>query len=353
MDNDLDSAVHSLSDQTKRMEIALHYTGGDVEKAKLMVSGEYNDLFTLKCKFSSSSLYGAFIFFFHKEWLKLLNTFVIVTPSYSIDTIDVSIEWQFFEKEISEDISNGEHDDVLGRTLKDELEKRLDYRYIKEIVDLLKSDDNIKVSHIIQKLVQDILALQKLNLIIGYQAISSLDMELQSISSNKIKIDSISGKENIDEISIVPLDEESEKDKSDIILILDGTVILSPVKGKDISELVEGDRIKINLIAKNPQAITVARALNSYDEGERKLKPISVRVKSIQHVQGEGYKIFAEIAKGILVKIIEEEENIKIAMDEYFTTKDETDQSQLNLPLVIILSVFMIALIAIIIVFLF
>lgn len=356
MDKSTDSTINSsLTDQAKKMEIALHYTGGDAEKARLMVSGQYNDIYALKCKFSSSTIYGAFILFFHQGWLKLLNTFAIVTPSYAIDTIDLSTEWQVFEKKISDEIRNTEHDYFLGRTLKKELEKQLDYRYLKQIVDLLKADNRIEVSRIIQNLVQGILALTRIDLDIVYQAISSLDMELHSITSSKIGMesknkDTDSNKDK--EMPIVPLDEEPEKGKSGIKLILNSNLVLSPIKGKNIAELAEGDRVKINITDRNPKAITIAKALNSYDEEEGTLKPLFVRVKSIQHYPGEGYKIYAIIAKGILAKIIEEEENIKIAVEGYSPDIEETEQNQLNHPLVIILSALIAILVIIIVAYL-
>ena len=63
MPSDLDSAANSLSEQTKKLQIALYYTFGDEDKAKKMVNGTYLDLYVIKGKFSSSSVYGAFVVF--------------------------------------------------------------------------------------------------------------------------------------------------------------------------------------------------------------------------------------------------------------------------------------------------
>ena len=55
MPESFESAVSTFSEQTKKLEIASHYTFGDTEKAKQMVSGTYKDLYAIKARFSSST----------------------------------------------------------------------------------------------------------------------------------------------------------------------------------------------------------------------------------------------------------------------------------------------------------
>ena len=68
MTENLDAAMSSLSEQNKKLDIAMHYTHGDADKAKEMVSGHYKDVFVLKVKFTSTTSSGAFLFF----WLRTL-----------------------------------------------------------------------------------------------------------------------------------------------------------------------------------------------------------------------------------------------------------------------------------------
>ena len=100
---------------------------------------------------------------------------------------------------------------------------------------------------------------------------------------------------------------------------------MSPIKGKELSKIKDGDRVKVSLSARNPKAIHVAKAFNAYD-GE-KILPIIGRVVSIKHVS-LGYQVYLIIAKGIYVKIDEDEETIKVSMDPTITKEQmEAEQS--------------------------
>ena len=118
-------------------------------------------------------------------------------------------------------------------------------------------------------------------------------------------------------------------------LIINCSLILSPIKGKDISKLTPGDRIRVNIIDNNPKAITVAEAFHAYKEG--KFSPINGRVKSVEFTPGAGYIIYAVIAKGVLAKVVEEEENIKVAMDpSYYAESPVEEEAKSNLPIIMV-----------------
>ena len=121
--------------------------------------------------------------------------------------------------------------------------------------------------------------------------------------------------------------------------------MLSPIKGKNISQVETGDRIKINLSPTSPKAITVAKAFKVYDDG--KISPIAGRVVSIRHLNDGGYKVYAIIAKGIYIKIEEEEEDIRIAMD---SPQDAESLASSNPSIIIALVIVFIALIAVVLV---
>ena len=329
------------------MKIALHYTSDDIEKAKQMISGSYRDLFVIKGTFTSSSLYGAFLLFLHQTWGRLLNLYVIATQSYSIEMIDCSADWKLFEKDMSEEFAKGTHDNVLSHTLQDEFDKKICFTFAKNFTELLKTDDSIKINHLFQRLIQDTLSLQRVDVNIEYQPISSLDMETHSTSIKKIDLESISKDdknkdEKSDDIEVEDSDVEPEAGKDKIDLILNCSLILSPIKGKHISNIQAGDRIMISITDKSPKAVSVAKAMNACDE-EGNLKPVSARIKTVKYIPNEGYKFYALIAKGILAKIIEEEDNIKISMDPvYDSSTQETDEKTKSnvLKIVILLITF-------------
>ena len=63
--DNLDKAVDYLAEQKRKLDISLHYTHNDMEKAKKMASGNYLDLYVIKARFSASTTFGAFLLFFN------------------------------------------------------------------------------------------------------------------------------------------------------------------------------------------------------------------------------------------------------------------------------------------------
>lgn len=342
MSEELDSAVNSLGEQTKKLNIALYYVNGDMAKAKQMVAGTYKDIYALKCNFTSSSLHGAFLIHYNYMSFKINNIFVAVGPSYTVQNIEAGDDWRVFEKEIQDYIDTGEQDDILGRSLRDKLTHSFSFLFIGDLNKYLKANNDISLNRMFQKVIQDSLGLQRVEANLLYQPISSLEMELFSTSARKLDQQIIDSQKTKEE-ETAPQPEEAEKPVSSepkvgqdgVKLIIHCSLILSPIKGKDISKLLPGDRVKVNIVDNNPKAVTVAEAFNAYKDN--KFLPIIGRIKSIQQVPGSGYLIYAVIAKGIIAKIIEEEDNIRVAMDPAYTISSvEEAETKSNLPIIMI-----------------
>ncbi len=339
MSEQLDSAVSSLNEQTKKMNIALYYVNGDMQKAKQMVAGNYRDIYALKCVFTSSSLNGGFLVFYNHMQLKVFNVYVIVSPSYNVKSINSNDDWKLFEKEISEVLAMGEHDDVLCRTLRDKISSSFSVMFIADLNKFLTNNDDISLNRLFQKLIQDALGLQRVECRFFNQLISSLEMELNSTSTRKLDKQTIEGQQEAAQAAQTETAKEETKEPQagidGVKLVINCGLILSPIKGKDISKLVAGDRIRINIVDNNPKAITVAEAFGAYREG--KFSPISGRIKSIEMVPDSGYVIYVVIAKGVLGKIVEEEDNIKVAMDpSYYVESAGEEEAKSNLPVIMV-----------------
>lgn len=342
MSEELDSAVNSLGEQTKKLNIALYYVNGDMQKAKQMVAGTLKDIYALKCNFTSSSLHGAFLIHYNHMSFKINNIFVAVGPSYTVQSIDAGDDWRVFEKAIQSYIDTGEQDDILSRSLRDKLTHSFSFLFIGDLNKYLKANNDISLNRMFQKVIQDSLGLQRVEANMMYQPISSLEMELFSTSARKLDQQIIDSQKTKDETIAQPVEEEKpvssepKVGQDGVKLIINCSLILSPIKGKDISKLLPGDRVKINIVDSNPKAVTVAEAFDAYKDN--KFQPIIGRVKSIQQVQGSGYLIYAVIAKGIIAKIIEEEDNIRVAMDPaYSVTAKEEVETKSNLPIIMII----------------
>jgi hypothetical protein len=309
----------------------------------------------LEVKFSSSSIYGAFMFFFNGPYSNMTSSYHILSNSFAIDDIKTDIKWTLFEKQIAENLKLNEHDDVLGNQLKEALNSTFVMQMssgtmVADFKRLLEANDAIALSHLVQKFIQTKMGFQNMHISVDFDQTTSLDMELNSISSKKIDPHEFEKSKQVSEKSQASESEEESEDDAlkgkEIKLILTGALILSPIKGKDISQVVVGDRVKISIIDDNPKAISLAKAFKAYEDGN--IKPITGRVISIRHQSAGGYKIFVIVAKGIYIIIDEEEENIKVALDpaHNFATKPEQEKtSKANIPMIIVLTLFLLGLI--------
>jgi hypothetical protein len=318
MGENLDSAVNSLSEQTKKINIALFYTGNDMDKAKQMVAGSFKDVIALKMKFTSSSLYGAMIFFINSIQFRFIDSFLVVSNDYLIANIDNMQDWKTFEKDIAAARANLV-DFRLITEIKDKLDRGFSSAVLTAVAKLIEKNDTIQLSNTIKKFVQESAGLQRVDISMEYQKISSLEMEVDSVSTRKIDSKVVSGESK--EAVVEPFTKNAEdsdevkEGSNGIRAIIRSSLILSPVKGKHISELKMGDRVLISMVETNDQSRAIAKAFKAYDEEEKKILPVPARVKSIKFIEGTGFKIYVVIAKGIVGQIVEEEKNIKVAMD--------------------------------------
>jgi len=356
MGDDLKSATKGLAEQTKKLDIATYYTHNDFELAKKMVTGSYKDLYVLKINFTSSSVYGAIIVFYNHILNYIVHLHGIVSKSFSIQDIKPSAKWKIFEKDIVDIVKKNEHDSVLTNQSLDSFSKGFTVQIGNEIKKFLENDDSIQLVYILQKLAQDTLGFQNVKVLSDYEEISSVDMELFSLSSKKINLKKIQAKEKQEnEAKENPQDKNSLNGKA-VKLLLQAALVLSPIKGLSISELKVNDRIKIKLIDKNPKAKSVLTAFKAIDE-EGNQKPIPARIISIDYSKSDGYKINAIIAKGIFAEIYEEEENIKVLMADGYIFKTSSQKKNnssggISMPLLIGLIVFVVAVVAGVVVFL-
>jgi hypothetical protein len=335
----LDSAINSLSDQARKYDIAMYYTNGDQEKSKRMVANSYSDMVAIKARFSSSSLYGAFILFFNHVVQHMDHVLFVISPDYQIQSLNSMDDWKNYERSIM-DARLG----AVARASEDfgeKFRKGFVASLNKEMAKYVKNNDLTQIIHILHRLLQEGSDLKRIELTVDLQKISSLQMELDSQTSKKID-SKLKARKMAEEANKQPEEEDSSGEpqvgKDGVKLIITSTVVLSPIKGKYISNVVPGDKIMVSMVDKNPQVTEIAKAFNAYKADEKKVSPVPARVLSIEYVDGIGYKIFAVIAKGIIAQIIEEESNIKIGMDPaspVYNTEEESSSSSMGMPIII------------------
>ncbi|MBN2435271.1 MAG: hypothetical protein JXK07_08410 [Spirochaetes bacterium] len=334
----LDNAINSLSDQQKKYDIALHFTGNDQDKAKRMVSNSYFDLVAVKGSFSSSSLYGAFIIFFNVEYAKVEHTVFVVSPDYQLQSLVIKNDWKSLEKEILNSRTSSAASRI-NADFSDKFKKGFSLSLGRDFARYLGKSDMTQVTHMIQRFMQESTELKRIEVSVEIQNMSSLQLELESLTSVKIsgKLNARKKAEEAEAEQNQPADTDPVAGKDGVRLVILSTVVLSPIKGKYISNVAPGDKIMVSMIETTPQVIEIAKAFNAYDSESKKISSIPARVKSIEYIDGIGYKIFAVIAKGIIAKIIEEETSIKVALDPatVLINEDESDKGGIGIPIII------------------
>ncbi|MCP4133472.1 MAG: hypothetical protein GY754_21060 [bacterium] len=366
MTDNLDSAANSLAEQTKKIDFALFYTHGDMDKAKEMVAGSYKDVFAIKANISTSSIYGAFLLFFNHNFCASPHVLAIISTSFKVGDLKTTVPWRQYEMEIADLVKEGDHDAVLGKQLQEGLTSYFSIQFdeehaANELQSLLQRGDDIGVGHLFQRFIESKIGFQNVSVSVDSDEISSIDMEFLSKTSEKVNPRDLPSQKAKDEekkkmkkIEKMEGEGEEEEDPLDsktVKLILMGSLILSPIRGKDISKIIAGDKVKIKIVDENPKAISVAKAFDAYDDGE--IGPIGGRVISIKMRGDGGYSIVVIIAKGIFVKIEEDEGNIKVLMDTASSVKPEKETaSTVSVPFLILLVVIFVILIAMIIFFL-
>lgn len=358
MSDQLQSAADSLAEQTRKLDIASYYTHGDMEKAKQMVAGSYKDFAAIKVRFSSSSQYGVFLVFYNIVLNQLNSVYVLVSPSFAVEDIKTNIGWREFEKEIQDMYDKGEHDQVLCNHAREELVSGASIEFGNNLRRLIENNDAISINHMFKKYIEDRLGFQQIHISVDTEPISSLDMEIYSASSKKINEKDLEEARAKAAEASGPKEEIKTEDPNDplagreVKLILNGSLILSPIKGVDISELEVGTRIKLKILDKGPKAVQVAKAFNAYDEENQAISAIPGRIVSIKHSMKDGYHIFVIVAKGIYVRIHEEEESIKVAVEEADKNKKsaEDEGKTVSLPMLIALILLFIGIVATIII---
>jgi hypothetical protein len=357
LDQQLNTALNSLSEQTGKISIALHYVGGDMEKARQMVAGSYRDLYALKIVYNSSAMHGAVLLFYNQIYSKITNPFAYVITSYATRQLEPGADWKVFEKEMQEVIASESPDEHLGNSLKVKLYDSFTFTFARELARFLEGKNTIAIERAFQKLIQYILNQARIDVRVETQQISSLDMELFSTTSQKLdptalqkQVQADAQAEAAKAAATAPSDEIVEG-QDGVQLILKASLILAPVKGKEISKVQAGDRVKVSLVENTPKAVQVAQALNAYKEGN--FTPIIARIKSIKFDPAAGYTIYGIIAKGIFVKIVEEEKNIKVAMDTVYEMargEMQPDEPRMNVKVIMLLAAAFLLLLGIVVV---
>src|SRR3990172_9290163 len=294
----------SLNETSKLIEVALKYTDQDLNRAKEMAAGQYLDVIVVKGRFliEEKNYSGIFLAFFNHIHEYISNVTSIISSKTSLfDKTRIFDNWKTLHKDITEYKQGPDMVDSENFTYF-LIDSFVAYDVFPDVKDQKLEDLTNTLHEIISKsLNSDAVKCQ-----IAFETMSSLAMELAGVP-----VDVPGGAQ--EEIPVVPEDERITQIESEAKYVIDGAAVLAPVKGKNISELNTGDKIKVLLPGKDAVSEKIIRLLNAYDPDGQRL-PIVGRIKTKVPVAKSGYILYAFVAKGVLAKIYEGE-NVKIMLD--------------------------------------
>jgi len=307
--SDDQSKYDSLSEKSKLMDIALKYTNSDMEKAKLMVSGIYNDVVAIKGKFAfeEKSIYGVFYIFLNSAKKQIININALVLPTnYTYVKANIFATWKTFYSDFEDFIQSEGSKAIQTFEFANHLAYNLEERNFSS-----KITDLDAVTSVIKDIVMKYFNDEEVECQVAMDNISSLILELEGIPFELAGVkNEPSGIEDVlDDVDKL-YEEKISLIEKQADYVIPGRVIISPIKGKYINDIKIGDKIKALFTGDDNRTIGIAKKLNAVSD-EMELLPITARVKEKISIPNDGFIIYGIIAQNVLVKIVEEE-NIKI-----------------------------------------
>jgi len=325
-----DKQYDSLSNQTQLINRALQYTNGNLEKAQQMVAGIFQDVAVIKGKFKASKV-GAFYVFLNIDSNYIININAIVTTYTDIyNKIRIFDRWkQFYAMfgDIAAELgASGGESSKFANHLADAIEGY-------DIYVPIKTGNMQLVSELLQEIIGKYFSINA-DCQIEIDKTTSLELENEDIPMELID-------RQADEAILTPDEMKMRQIESQVEYIIPGLVIVSPVKGKYINDIKQGEKISVMLTGKDPVSDRIARMFNAITSDGEYL-PVSARIKEKFPLSSGGYAIYALVAKNVMVKIIEEE-NVKIDIEKVEQKKEESNENMLFIYIALLLGLLFIS----------
>jgi hypothetical protein len=295
----------SLNEKARQIDQCLKYTGGDLGKAKAMVAGQYQDVSVIKGRFhipeiGQSGMFLVFVNIFD-EYISALQTLVVQSVSLFTKT-RIFDDWKTLYGDWKNS-SAGTSDSSFEESLMGGL---ISSDVFPEVQDRNIDDLTRKMNGIISGIFEGKTAQVQVEL----DSTTSLAMELAGV---RIDLPGDSGDDRGKPVEKSSIDESMELIEKEARYVVEGRNLIAPVNGKDINEVVPGDRIMVLLSKNNAVSLKILTILEALDNDGNEM-PIKGRVRAKLSLGKDGFVLYALVAKGVLAKIIEEEKNVKIRL---------------------------------------
>jgi len=305
----------SLNEKARRIEISLKYTNGDMDKAKQMSSGKLQDVVVIKGKFAvaDKNTSGLILGFVNVVGEYISSIRVVMSANTRVySSVRVFDSWKTLYKNL---VAYESADDSMnsGKLVNDLLTSFIETDIFPDAQS--KNLDFLSVS--IQDMIKKSTGSDKVKSQFDIEMASSLDLELAGV-----EIMLPGPAEPAPEPKSAPASQQKPQSDSpfrkkldaieeNATYIIEAVCVLSPVKGKHISEIQPGERILVVLSAKDAMSDRIVDAYKARGEDGQPLPIVGRVIEKVPNEEGRGYIIYTLVAKGIYAKIVEEE-SVKI-----------------------------------------
>lgn len=287
-----------------KIDIALNYTNGNEDLAKEVVGGNLKDVIAIKARFKTASedQFGLFVVYLSNQLNKLIGTIACLSSSPSIFNNKPFEPWKSFEQTIDKQF------EVEPRDSSTEFENHfinsIDEKSAQTLIENVKKDKYEDLNNFFQSKIGNHINNNTVYVQLETEQTTSVEIEIQS---NCIKL--IAQKDQEEDLTDGEQVVASVDNRFAGNVILQGKVVLSPVRGQFIFQLREGENIKVLITEKSKKAVNIATKLDAYKNDE--MQALVAKVESYKRLP-EGHELYASIAPYILVKILESED-VKVA----------------------------------------
>ncbi len=261
----------------------------------------------IKCRFKSSarSLYGLALISFNPSGL--IESYHVIASTFSeIYQIEIDSPWNSFESTIVQTKWGGKYNQNVTRDLQMQVEALIDDTFQRtHLFDAANDYDYGTVEQIMFDSVKRIIQDKNMKLDIGIEEVTEQDIAEVKEQREKERLLKYTQKEDKLSLDSFHLDEGS--------VLLSATLILSPVKGKQLSEIRLGDRIMVKIDATTAHGQHYIDHYNLRDDTI--IKPIPAQVIDIKAPsKNDPILLLLMIEQGVYCKCIEEERQVKLRM---------------------------------------
>lgn len=299
------SQTSSFTHADPRIQAALVYTQGDLEKAEKMASGEYQDIRVIKGKYAveGRNVFGNFMVFCNIEYSVLVNVSIIQYGDPSpYGEIEPKTGWKEYFRGCERIAGLVTLEDTSG--LVPHISASLaGYDIFSDIASGDESNATNTMTEIISKYINN----ETVNVSLAFEPASSLLLFEERIPMAEIKSKAAQ--------AAAPAQDDTRPEiEKQYTFVVEAKAIVSPLKGKRVVDLIPGDQVILLLTKRDGASIKIAEALGAFDE-QRNFRPIKGRFVGKVPVEKIGFYLYCALAKNAVAKI-PEEGNVQIELSE-------------------------------------